>query len=124
MKTALALNRAVKSPMLVVDLVPATTGEYVVIEYSPLCQVETPAELLVRGIPGIYVCDPVKGFRFREAKYWLDELALKEFLKSAYLESGHQAPVWAGRAVSQGVLSSVSGGQSFKAGSELNARSI
>ncbi len=80
MKIALTLKSAVKSPLLVVDMVRANTGEYVVIEYSPLCQIQSPAELQVGDIPGVYTWTPANGFAFLRASFWMDELALREFL--------------------------------------------
>ncbi len=93
MNVALGLNRVVGSPLLVVDLVHALTGEYVVIEYSPLCQVDAPGELHVAGTPGVYIWDPDTGFEFRKSEYWVDELALREFVTSTYLCGSSQPAI-------------------------------
>ncbi len=80
MELALALNRTVRSPMLVVDFVHALTGQYYVVEFSPVCQMETPEQLHVDGVPGAYVWTEDQGFRFQPCRYWLPELALKGFI--------------------------------------------
>lgn len=86
MEIALTLRKVVKSPMLVVDLVHAFTGEFVVIEYSPVCKIETPEQLHVRDVPGAYQWTAETGFRFQPCRPWLHELALREFLLHTFLD--------------------------------------
>jgi len=85
MRLALKLNRVVKSPQLVVDMIRDLHGCYHVIEFSPVCQMETPEQLHVNGKPGVYIFDDDGNGQFKEGKYWLMELALREFLLSDYL---------------------------------------
>ncbi len=85
MQIALRLNAVVKSPLLVVDLVHGLDGKYHIIEFSPICQMEFPEQLHVDGIPGVYIFDPDGTFRFEKGKYWVHELALREFLIKDYL---------------------------------------
>lgn len=80
MQITLELNGLLKSPMLVVDFVHALTGEYYVIEYSPVCQMDTPEQLHVDGVPGAYIWTHEGGFRFQPCRYWVMELALKQYL--------------------------------------------
>lgn len=84
MRIALRLNSVVKSPMLVVDFVHALNGKYYIIEYSPVCQMETPEQLHVGGVPGAYVWEAETGFRFCPGRHWLHELALREFLVESF----------------------------------------
>jgi glutathione synthase/RimK-type ligase-like ATP-grasp enzyme len=79
-------NQVIKSPMLVVDLVHGLDGKYTIIEFSPICQVEKPAQLAIRDIPGAYIIEN-EGIRFIEGKFWVHELALREFLQKDYLPS-------------------------------------
>jgi glutathione synthase/RimK-type ligase-like ATP-grasp enzyme len=86
---ALRLSRAVyekiKSPILVVDMVHSTDGSYYIVEFSPACQIETPEQLRVNGLPGVYIYQNDASFQFKPGKYWVHELALKEFLLKDYL---------------------------------------
>ena len=79
------VNKIVKSPMLVVDMLHGLDGKYSIIEFSPVCQMETPEQLHVNGIPGVYIFDDDDSFHFEQGRYWLHELALKEFLVKDYL---------------------------------------
>jgi glutathione synthase/RimK-type ligase-like ATP-grasp enzyme len=85
MKLARRLNAWIKSPMLVVDMVRALDGRYVVIEYSPVCQVEKPEQLRIDGVPGVYVFTDADTCHFQPGKYWVQELSLREFLLHHYL---------------------------------------
>lgn len=84
-RLAWKVNQVVKSPMLVVDMLHGLDGQYYIIEYSPVCQMETPEQLHVDEIPGYYeVCED-QTIRFQEGRYWVHELALREFLVKDYL---------------------------------------
>lgn len=86
MNIALKVNEAVKSPMLVVDMVHGLNDRFYIIEFSPVCQMEFPEQLHVNGTPGVYIYH--KGsFHFETGRYWVHELALKEFLLNNYLPS-------------------------------------
>jgi hypothetical protein len=85
MNIARKLNRIVKSPLLVVDMLHSLDGQYYVIEYSPICQMETPEQLHVDDVPGVYIFNDDECFHFEEGRYWVHELALREFLLKDYL---------------------------------------
>jgi glutathione synthase/RimK-type ligase-like ATP-grasp enzyme len=85
MKTALRLNQAVRSPMLVVDMVHGLDGQYYVIEFSPISRMPDPDPLHVEGIPGVYIFRDEDTYRFEKGKWWVQELALREFLLNHYL---------------------------------------
>lgn len=80
-------NQIIKSPMLVVDLVRGLDGKYTIIEFSPICQVEKPAQLAINDIPGAYIIENDGSISFIEGKFWVHELALREFLLKDYLPS-------------------------------------
>lgn len=85
MVLALELAAAVNSPMLVVDMLHGVDGQFQIIEYSPVCQMETPEQLHVDGMPGVYIFDEDGNCRFQRGRYWVHELALREFLLNHYL---------------------------------------
>jgi glutathione synthase/RimK-type ligase-like ATP-grasp enzyme len=87
MRLALRVNEFIKSPMLAVDMLHALDGNYYVIEYSPVCLSELPEDLHVNGVPGVYILGGSQSFHFEPGKYWLAELALREFLLKDYLPS-------------------------------------
>ena len=78
-------NKIIKSPLLVVDMVHGLDDRYYVIEFSPICQIELPEQLHVNGIPGVYIIDDDGTIHFQQGKYWVHELALREFLLHDYL---------------------------------------
>jgi glutathione synthase/RimK-type ligase-like ATP-grasp enzyme len=85
MRIARKVNRAVGSPMLVVDMLHGLDGRYYVIEFSPICQIETSEQLHVDDVPGVYIFEDDETFYFEEGKYWVHELTLKGFLLNDYL---------------------------------------
>ena len=85
-KIARRVNKLIKSPFLAVDMLHGLDAEYYIIEFSPISQlVDTPDELHVDGVPGVYVFDDDESFHFEKGRYWVSELALREFLLSDYL---------------------------------------
>ena len=44
-----------------------------------------PDDLQVDGIPGVYAFDPDGSWHFENGRYWVAELALREFLLKDYL---------------------------------------
>lgn len=85
MRIALEVNKTIKSPMLVVDMLHSLDGRYYIIEYSPLCMIETPEQLHVNDIPGVYIFADDGSCYFEEGRYWVHELALRKFLLDDYL---------------------------------------
>lgn len=80
MKIALKVNKIIKSPMLAVDMLHGLDGKYYVIEFSPICKMETAVQLEVDGVPGVYVFEDDESFHFEKGRYWAHELILREFL--------------------------------------------
>ena len=71
--------------MLVVDMVKGMDGNYHIIEYSPICLMETQIQLRSNGVPGVYILDSEGNPEFKPGKFWVHELALKVFLLNTYL---------------------------------------
>lgn len=84
-KIAWRVNKIIKSPMLVVDMVRGFDGKFRIIEYSPTCLMEKQKQLLVNDVPGAYILDSEGNPQFKPGKFWVHELALKEFLLNDYL---------------------------------------
>lgn len=85
MRIAWQLNQTVQSPMLIVDMLHGLDDRYYIIEYSPVCQMDSPEQLHVDGIPGAYVMSEDGSIHFEPGKYWLHELALEQFFLKDYL---------------------------------------
>ena len=86
MQVARRLYKAVQSPMLAVDMVHGLDGQYRVIEYSPVCQVEYPdQQLQIDGVSGAYVFEDDDTYHFQKGVWWPHELSLREFLLRHYL---------------------------------------
>jgi glutathione synthase/RimK-type ligase-like ATP-grasp enzyme len=77
----------IKSPMLVVDMIHDSKGNYFIIEISPICQMESPEQLHCNGVPGAYIIENDGSFHFEPGKYWVYELAIKEYLLNDYLKN-------------------------------------
>ena len=85
MKIARYAYKVIKSPQLVVDMIPGLDGNFYINEFSPTVQMSTLHQLRVNGIAGAYVFDNDDSFYFEPGKYWVHELALKEFFLNYYL---------------------------------------
>lgn len=79
------VNKIIKSPVLAVDMLHGLDGKYHIIEFSPIYQADTPIEYRLNDIPGGNVFDSEETYHFIEGKYWVPELALREFLTQVYL---------------------------------------
>jgi glutathione synthase/RimK-type ligase-like ATP-grasp enzyme len=84
-RVARQVQERVKSPKLVVDMVHALDGRYVIIEYSITCLTDQPADLIVNGVPGVYIIGRDGALRFEPGRFWVHELALRQFLTETYL---------------------------------------
>lgn len=94
-RVARMVQQSIRSPLLVVDMLHGLDGRYVIIEYSIVCMHEQPADLLVDGVPGVYVIGDDGGIRFEKGRFWIHELALRQFLLDDYLP--RREPVVSGR---------------------------
>lgn len=92
LRIAWSANRRLASPQLVVDMVHGLDGRFAIVEYSYFYQVETPEQLKVDGVPGAYILDDDGRIAFEPGRYWVHELALREFLAGAFLSKRPDAP--------------------------------
>lgn len=84
-RVAREVQRHVQSPQLVVDMVRGRDGRYVIIEYSIMCLMDRADELQVNGVSGVYIVEENGEIHFEKGRYWIHELALREFLREAFL---------------------------------------
>lgn len=84
-RIAYQVNQVIKAPMLVVDMVHGLDGEYRIVEFSPICQMEKPSQWTLNGVPGAYILEEDGSIRFIEGKYWVHELSRRESLVKDYL---------------------------------------
>jgi len=77
------LHAVIHSPILLTDFVKDVEGQYHIIEYTPISKCEHPLE--IDGVRGVYVFEDDNTFHFEKGNYWLQELALREFLLTDYL---------------------------------------
>jgi glutathione synthase/RimK-type ligase-like ATP-grasp enzyme len=75
----------VRSPILAVDMLHGLDGQYRIIEFSPISQIDTPAMLMIDQVPGVYIFEDNEHFHFEPKRYWIHDLALREFLLKDYL---------------------------------------
>ena len=88
LRIAHKVNKCIQSPLLAVDMVHGLDGQYTIIEFSPNCyQLEDSGELQVNGDPGVYVIEDNGNIHFEKGRYWVNELALRQFLVHDYLPS-------------------------------------
>jgi glutathione synthase/RimK-type ligase-like ATP-grasp enzyme len=85
LKLVRRMYKTLKFPQLVVDMLHGLDGKYYINEFSPVCQQETPMQLMVDGVPGAYVFDDDDHFHFEPGKQWVHDLVLKEFFLNHYL---------------------------------------
>jgi len=93
MQIARKLYRIIHSPLLVVDMLHGQDGHYYVIEFSPTCQMKTPEQLHVNGVPGMFLFEDDDTFHFKPCQYWVQGLALREFLRQDGLPAGQKTDV-------------------------------
>ena len=83
-----ALNLAVdvrnklKSRQMGVDLLYSEkTKQYYIIETSLFNQIDTPEQLVIDGVAGYYDIFDMKNVQFKEGKFWIQELLLRNIIE-------------------------------------------
>lgn len=72
-----------KASCLATDMVFCkNTNRFLIIESSIFIGVDSCEQLAVDGIPGMYVRDSENEYSFVKGKYWIQELALKEYFET------------------------------------------
>lgn len=87
MKIALKTCQALSAHSLVIDLLFSEEEKvYMIVETSVFCGIDTAEQLKVDGKPGYYEYNG-SDFIFKEGKYWIQELVLRELFDSLMNES-------------------------------------
>lgn len=91
-RLALHLARSLDLVIVAVDMLRDTGGAFQIIELSAFIQVDTSEQLRVDEQPGAYVFDASGNYYFQPGRFWIQELALKEFFErllrqGAFLQS-------------------------------------
>ncbi len=82
MRLALKTKETLNAISMAVDMLFSEAEQkYYIIETSIFCGIDTAEQLVVDGIAGYYEYQDDK-FTFREGRFWIQELALKEFFNS------------------------------------------
>lgn len=85
MKIARYMYAKLDITMLVVDMLCDKNGRYHVIEFSPICRIDTPEQLHVKGQPGVYIFEDDLSYHFEKGRFWVHELALKRFFENTVI---------------------------------------
>lgn len=86
MDLACLVANAFDMEMLAVDFLRRGDGSLRIIEISSFIRVDTPEQLHVDGVPGVYVLDGPSRYVFKPGRFWPQELALAEFLRRRWIE--------------------------------------
>ncbi len=81
MKIAFRTKQLLRATSLAVDMIYSEqTKTFNIIETSVFCGIDTAEQLIIDGIPGYYEFDG-ESFTFREGRFWVQEMALKDFFE-------------------------------------------
>ncbi len=80
-RLAMSVSKKLDLVVVAVDMLRDTTGKFQIIEMSAFIQVDTPGQLHLDGVPGAYVFRSDEEYNFEPGRYWIQELALKEFIE-------------------------------------------
>ena len=84
MRLALKTKELFKSTSLAVDMLYSEKEQqFLIIETSLFCGIDTAEQLVIDGKPGYYEYDGRK-FTFKQGRFWIQELALQEFFTSNF----------------------------------------
>lgn len=85
LRLAIDVRDKLKSRQMGVDLLYSKKqNEYLIIETSLFNQIDTPEQLVIDGVPGYYDISDKDNIRFKEGKYWVQELLLKNIIIEWY----------------------------------------
>ena len=78
---AMSVSKTLDLIVVAVDMLRDKTGKFQIIEMSAFIQVDTAGQLHLDDVPGAYVFHSSGEYHFESGKYWIQELALKEFFE-------------------------------------------
>lgn len=85
LRIAIEVRDKLASRLMGIDLLYSETNKkYYIIETSLFNQIDTPEQLVIDGVPGYYDISDKDNIRFKEGKYWVQELLLKNIIIEWY----------------------------------------
>ena len=83
LKVAINVRDKLQSRQLGIDLLYSEKyGQYLIIETSLFNQIDSPSQLEVDGVAGYYDISDINNINFKEGKYWVQELVLKNLISN------------------------------------------
>ena len=58
--------------------------KYYIIETSLFNQIDTPEQLVIDGVPGYYDISDIDNIKFKEGRFWIQELILRDIILEWY----------------------------------------
>ena len=81
LKLAYSIKNKLHARQIGVDMLySTTTNQYYIIETSTFNQIDSPEQLVVNGVPGYYDLSDINNIKFKEGRFWIQELTLKSVI--------------------------------------------
>lgn len=81
LRLAIDVRNKLNSRQMGVDLLYSEkTKQYYIIETSLFNQIDTPEQLVINGVPGYYDISNINNISFKEGKFWMQELVLRNVI--------------------------------------------
>lgn len=81
LRLAIDIRNKLESRLMGVDLLYSNKlKRYLITETSLFNQIDTPVQLAIDGVPGYYDISDVNNIKFKEGKYWIQELTLRDIV--------------------------------------------
>lgn len=85
LRLAIDVRSKLNSRLMGIDLLYSETNKkYYIIETSLFNQIDTPEQLVIDGVPGYYDISDIDNIRFKEGKFWIQELILRDVILEWY----------------------------------------
>jgi glutathione synthase/RimK-type ligase-like ATP-grasp enzyme len=85
LRLAIDVRNKLNSRLMGIDLLYSETNKkYYIIETSLFNQIDTPEQLVIDGVPGYYDISDIDNIRFKEGKFWIQELILRDVILEWY----------------------------------------
>lgn len=82
LRLAIEVRNKLNSRQMGIDLLYSDkTNQYYIIETSLFNQIDTPEQLVIDGIPGYYDISNIDNIVFKEGKFWIQELVLRDVIE-------------------------------------------
>lgn len=85
LRLAVEVRNKLNSRQMGVDLLYSKKNKkYYIIETSLFNKIDTPEQLAIRGVPGYYDLSDIDNIRFKEGKFWVQELVIRNVITEWY----------------------------------------